>query len=89
MKGIINYFSNGTLCIHLSCLDQKEHLDFRLDQLYKRIKGGEHQCSFTKKGIVVDGIRIYREEKNIVLEGYYSEQFFKVRKLLYDFLQTQ
>ena len=28
MKGIIKYSSNGTLEIHLDCLEEKEHLDF-------------------------------------------------------------
>jgi hypothetical protein len=31
-----------------------------------------YECVFTKKWIIIDGVRIYRDEKLIILEGEYS-----------------
>lgn len=89
VKGIINYSENGILSIHLECLEQKELLEFRLDQLYKRLRSDDQSVRFSRRGIVVDGVRIYREDKNIILEGHYSGKYFKVRRMLYDFLQIE
>ena len=44
------------------------------------------KCSFTGQGIEIEGASIYRNDKMIVLEGHYCEEFFKVRKALYEFL---
>ena len=42
---------------------------------------------FTGNGIIIDGVKLYRENNKVILEGNYSEEYFNVRKLLYDFLK--
>jgi hypothetical protein len=44
------------------------------------------KCRFTGEGIQVEGVSIYRRDSLIILEGQYSEEYFKVRKALYHFL---
>ena len=59
-----------------------------MEKFYKIVKlSGEYECVFTGNGIIVDGVRLYREENKVFLEGSYSEEYFRVRKLLYDFLK--
>lgn len=59
-----------------------------MDKFYKLVKiSGEHECKFTGNGIIIDGVKLYRENNKVILEGSYSEEYFNVRKLLYDFLK--
>lgn len=44
------------------------------------------ECNFVGGGIEIEGIRIHRKDNEIILEGEYSEEFFKIRKELYEFL---
>lgn len=43
-------------------------------------------CAFVGGGIEIEGVKLYRKDNEIVLEGDYSEEYFKVRKELYEFL---
>ena len=43
-------------------------------------------CKFLGFGIEIEGIKIYRKENLIIMEGDYSDQYFKVRQELYNFL---
>jgi hypothetical protein len=38
---------------------------------------------------MIAGAKIYREANEIILEGEYSESYFKVRRILYEFLQIR
>lgn len=89
VEGTIRRMHN-CLHIHLDSLDEKIVLEFRLDQFYKKLKqqkgGVSLKCSFTGYGINIGGVLLYREGEEIILEGDYSEEYFEVRRLLYDFL---
>ena len=68
--------------IHLDCVKNNEILSFKLEQFYGNMQN-TMQCSFTGNGVSIEGVRIYRKDSYIVLEGEYSEEYFKVRKALY------
>lgn len=44
---------------------------------------GKMKCVFTGVGIEIEGIKLYRKDNSIIMEGEYSEEYFKVRKALY------
>lgn len=72
--------------IRLECLDDKQITHFKLDQFYLLMRKKFQQCHFVGGGIELEGIRIHRRDNEIILEGEYSEEFFKIRKELYEFL---
>ena len=43
-------------------------------------------CQVLQGMIVVEGVTLYRRKKEVVLEGNYGEQYFLVRRKLYEFL---
>ena len=69
--------------IHLDCIEDYDISSFRLEQFYGNMTKKSMQCKFTGLGIEIEGIYIYREENRIIMEGEYSEEYFKVRKALY------
>ena len=69
--------------IRLDCVEDKEISNFKLDQFYLIMKKRMLECTFVGGGIEIDGIKIYRKDNEIVLEGEYSEEYFKIRKELY------
>jgi hypothetical protein len=87
VKGTI--FKEGNcLHIHLDCLEDKEILSFRLEKFYSTMRS-RMRCRFIGAGIEIEGIKLYRVDNEIILEGEYSEEYFKVRKALYEFLQIR
>lgn len=71
--------------IHLDCLDDAEISHFRLEKFYGLVQA-KMRCTFTGLGIEVEGVKIYRKDNLIVMEGDYSEEYFQVRRELYKFL---
>lgn len=70
------------LKIHLDCLDDSEIASFRLEKFFGLMQG-KMKCAFTGLGIEIEGIKLYRKNNSIIMEGEYSEEYFKVRKALY------
>lgn len=63
--------SGNSLHIHLDCIEDNEIMNFKMEKFYVAMRS-KMKCKFIGSGIEIEGIKLYRKDNEIILEGEYS-----------------
>ena len=75
--------------IRLQKGEEKELKDFSIAKFYKSIKKKGVKTRFTENGAVeIEGIKLSLKKGQIHLDGMYSRQYFELRDMLYEYIES-
>jgi len=79
---------NNTIDIVLVERGERELMQFNMAEFYRSVVG-EH-CRFTDNGVLeINDVKLYRRRNEITIEGTYSMEYFRLRELLYRYVEMQ
>lgn len=88
VSGSVVLRPNNSIDIVLVESGERELLQFNMAEFYRSVSA-EH-CRFTDNGVLeINDVRLYRRKNEITIEGTYGMHYFRLRELLYRYVESQ